>query len=221
MQPEAISVDHVFARRLREVRKARDWSQEDLARRMRELGYAGMDRLTILRIERAANPKATAKARRVTIGEAFQFAAALGVSPTSLFLPASQGETVKISDRLQLESSFVRAWLDGWGPLVQKDLQIYRANDVRALAVDPQVGGVLESGRAVNDEEREALFAFVNAQRDDLATALRSLDVLFPPEERELMRASYKRRARELDEREEAIRQLPASGRKREEGGSG
>ena len=86
MTAEEITPDELFARRLREARERQGLSQQALAELMGHLGWEG-DRLTILKIERAGREGA-ANPRRVTVGEAFWFAQALGVSPSHLLQPA-------------------------------------------------------------------------------------------------------------------------------------
>jgi transcriptional regulator with XRE-family HTH domain len=74
----AAAVEATFARRLRELRLTADTTQQQLADRMTAAGYK-MGHSTISKIETGDRP--------VTIGEAIQFAAELGVDLPALTTP--------------------------------------------------------------------------------------------------------------------------------------
>lgn len=80
------TVEAIFARRLREARKARGWTQQDLVDRLDELGVE-WDRTTLARIEK--------RQRKVGLEEFVAIAAALDVAPIYLFLPI-EGDVMSI-----------------------------------------------------------------------------------------------------------------------------
>lgn len=82
--PEAI-----FASRIRHLRRARDWSQTDLAKRMQDLGFA-FHQNTVSRIESGA--------QSVTLNEAAALAMIFGVSADELLQPdQSEDELNRLS----------------------------------------------------------------------------------------------------------------------------
>src|SRR5262249_10823753 len=126
----------VFARRVRKIRAARGWNQRDLAKRLELLGYP-LDAVTIAKIERAGREegevKSRHKPRRVTIDELFAFAAALGVSPIALLLPAVEGEAqdlpdirISVAPTVTLEADFVVPWFFGAGALDEGSVPFYQ-----------------------------------------------------------------------------------------------
>lgn len=69
----------VLARNVKAARTRRDLNQEDLAERMRDLGYGEWIRQTVSNVE--------ARKRRLTAEEAFALSVALDVALTSLMFP--------------------------------------------------------------------------------------------------------------------------------------
>ncbi len=104
--PEAPS--RVVARRLRAVRKSKAWSQQDLARRLAELG-APTDRATLARTE--------AGDRGVSLDDTIMLAAALDVSPLALVLPDNEDTPVAVAPRYPYRAEYFRRWFCGLAPL--------------------------------------------------------------------------------------------------------
>jgi len=103
----------VFRKRLREVRKIKGWTQQDLAA---ALGRAGvhLNEFVITRME-SGN-------RRVSVDEAITISAVLGVSPVHMLVPLNDDETVQLAPRLPaVRTVDARAWLRGQRPLSQAD----------------------------------------------------------------------------------------------------
>jgi transcriptional regulator with XRE-family HTH domain len=109
----------ILAQQLREIRERRRWTQQDLVDRLDELGQP-IDRAAIARIETAR--------RGVSLDEALLLAAALGVSPTNLFLPLSPAvaERVAIAPKLHIENEHARLWVRGWQALRDEDQRTYQ-----------------------------------------------------------------------------------------------
>jgi transcriptional regulator with XRE-family HTH domain len=106
----------VAARRIQEIRKAKGWSQQDLADRLGELGTP-MDRATVARTEGGT--------RGLSLDDAFLFAAALGVRPTSVFFGFVYNDPVQLSPKLTLPAGEARRWMHGQHPLRPEDFRTY------------------------------------------------------------------------------------------------
>lgn len=131
----------VVARRIAEVRGRRRYSQQELARRMTDLGYP-INQTTIARIERGGT-----RAENMPLRELLVFGYALGVSPLHLFVPLSEDERLEITARISAEPSRARAWIRGTNEHLQGtndgDPRIYFSEvpDVELLrATDAGVG---------------------------------------------------------------------------------
>jgi transcriptional regulator with XRE-family HTH domain len=108
-------VGAIFGRRVREVRRRRDWSQAELSRRLAEIGHP-MSQVVIARIE-AKSPGS--RALKVSLDDVVAIAGVLGVSPLFLFLPLEDDAVVSISPSLELPAEQVRAWVRGDLPLIE------------------------------------------------------------------------------------------------------
>ena len=101
MEDRKVRPREVFAARLRETRKARGFSQTELAHRMTERGHP-MSRAALLRVERGE--------RGLSLDEALALAAELFVAPAHLLSPPD-GEFVWLTDRFGVDGEGMRAWL--------------------------------------------------------------------------------------------------------------
>lgn len=191
-------LSHVTARRLAEIRKRRGWSQEDLARRTGELG-AAMTQSTIARTELGRN---------VSLNETLALAAALGVAPTSLFLPLESAELVAITPERIVPARHARRWVRGQAPLVADDARVYaeevdeeewRARQDTSLAF--LLDRVQELVDATIAEDREAMADAV----DDLNAELARIDAAQRRRERRAVPPSDE--VRKVDERRKARRE--------------
>jgi transcriptional regulator with XRE-family HTH domain len=129
----------IFARRVRETRKRRDWTQEELAARLTEIGRP-TTQATIARIEAATSTRA----RNVTLDEAFAFAAALGVAPLYLFLPRERDERVAVTRNITVDAGRAQDWLVG-------TLRLRDSDDL---------------GTFLSERNREALYALLAADAE-------------------------------------------------------
>jgi transcriptional regulator with XRE-family HTH domain len=112
MGPTARGVGETFAKRVREVRERRGWTQQQLADRLRELGVP-IDRTKVNRVETGA--------RAVSIDDALAIAAALGVSPSVLFFPLASSEPVRLTPERVVAAEEGRRWFRGEQPLHPAD----------------------------------------------------------------------------------------------------
>lgn len=117
---EAVGV--TIARRIREVRKARAWSQDDLAARIREIG-GRISRPVLYRIEEGGT-----RARRLSVEEFLVIAAALGVAPLYLMTDTSDapGRQTVLTTKIAMEPRSARAWMAGTGnPPGEESMRVY------------------------------------------------------------------------------------------------
>ena len=105
-QPIGELPSQVLARQVRALRKRLDWTQEDLAWRLQELGTS-MDQSMVARIE---NGK-----RAVSLDEMFVLAGALDVSPAALVMPRESGQ-VRVAPVMVADSFAALEWLRGIDP---------------------------------------------------------------------------------------------------------
>ena len=107
----------MFRKRLREVRRLRRWTQQDLAE---ELAAAGVEigEFAVVRMERGP--------RGVSLDEAIAIAAVLGVSPLHMVVPPDD-DTVQLTPRQAVSAADARAWLRGISPLREADEPLFYA----------------------------------------------------------------------------------------------
>src|SRR6266511_1650857 len=106
----------IFARRVKEARKRRDWSQQTLADRLTELGYP-MTRVVLTKLE--------AGKRQATLEDIFAFAVALGVAPVHLLVPLDDDEQVAVVPTRSFSAVVVRGWLRGLYPAGKEALGVW------------------------------------------------------------------------------------------------
>ncbi len=149
----ALSVNRVFAYRLRDARLSKQWNQQDLADAMTRIGHP-INRATIAKIEAGARgvggeihgPRADQKTqpRPASLEEAIAFAAALDVPPPSLFLPLSREDDVLLAPQIRADVDAAHAWVRGEQPLSQDDARFYRFHTFarRATLADLEALGI-------------------------------------------------------------------------------
>ena len=106
---EVVAPVQALARRVREVRTARGWSAQELARRCAGLGLPALDRSTIANIE-------SGRRQRVGVDELLVLALALGVAPVHLLVPLDEQWYALTPDRVT-GTGRVREWLRGNWPM--------------------------------------------------------------------------------------------------------
>lgn len=103
-KPPGRTPSKVFAGRMREVRKAKNWTQQDLAEELASLGHK-VDRTTISHTESGA--------RTVQLDDVMAFATALGVCPLHLIVPTTDDEHVVLAPEMVVRAAEVRRWFRG------------------------------------------------------------------------------------------------------------
>jgi len=106
------SPSEVFRARLREVRRLKGWTQQQLADALAAAGVK-LDASGITRMERGT--------RGVTLDDVIAIAAALGVSPLHMFVPLDNDEALNVAPGLTADTVNVRAWIRGQRPLRDTD----------------------------------------------------------------------------------------------------
>ena len=133
---QALSINQVFAYRLRDARLTKQWKQQELADAMQRIGHP-INRATIAKIEAGArgvgggHGRTTVKrgqtaARPVSLDEAIAFAVALDVPPPSLFLPIIREDDVQVAPKVRIDVDTAHAWARGEEPLDPNDGPFYR-----------------------------------------------------------------------------------------------
>ena len=106
---EMLRPSEVFARRLRETRKARGITQEALAEMLTRAGIP-MSKTALLGIERAADGDRAREPRSLSLDEALAIAAVLNAAPSNMLAPP-EGSVVQITDRIATDSIGFREFL--------------------------------------------------------------------------------------------------------------
>lgn len=123
------SPSQIFARRIREIRKSRAWSQEVVARRLMELEGKRTDDPGLVESNRVLVARAEAGKRPVSIDDAVRFGAVLGVSPLALFLAPDEDTLVAVAPTLSVPAGLAYQWLAGYAPLRSSDITTYRQHE--------------------------------------------------------------------------------------------
>jgi len=109
---------HEVARhRVKALRAQRQWGQEELARRLQEVGHP-INRATIAKIESGA--------RVVTLDEVLVFAVVFDISPLHLIVPEDPTEVVAVTPSVSATAAKLRRWWRGYEALPEQDANLYR-----------------------------------------------------------------------------------------------
>jgi transcriptional regulator with XRE-family HTH domain len=160
----ALSVNQIFAYRLRDARLSKQWKQQDLANAMEHIGHP-INRATIAKIEAGARgvggghgrdpiKRGETPPRPASLEEAIAFAVALDVPPPSLFLPIIREDAVQLAPKVRVEVEAAHAWARGEAPLDPSDGQFYRFQTFarRATLADLEALGIRIVQEEPNDE---------------------------------------------------------------------
>jgi transcriptional regulator with XRE-family HTH domain len=118
-EPELTTPSETLARRVRDLRRRRGWSAQDLAERCEAAGVPELTRSLIANIE-------TGRRRGVTLEEAMTLAYVLDVAPVHLFVPVEE-QWFLVAPTCVVGAGLAREWVRGHQPLPGQDQQSYRA----------------------------------------------------------------------------------------------
>jgi transcriptional regulator with XRE-family HTH domain len=117
------SAGEIFGERLAAVRKARGWTQAELARRVAERGGVGVGR-PLHRVKLGKLETDPEKAKHVTLEEVLAISYALDVSPLYMLAPLDdlRGARLIVAGGVQpTDPHDARMWLKGEEPLLGQD----------------------------------------------------------------------------------------------------
>jgi transcriptional regulator with XRE-family HTH domain len=128
MPPRAITPSGFVGPNVRRFREARNWTQQELVERLKELGVreTGWDQPKIHRLE-------SGKRQRVTLEDAFELAMALDVSPLHLMTPMQAYDEagnllqVWIGGDFAVDTRDAKQWVRGVKPLLRSNA--YKSNE--------------------------------------------------------------------------------------------
>ncbi len=155
MVDKKMSPSEVFAARLRETRRARGFSQTELAHTMTERGRP-LSREALLRIENGE--------RGLSLDEALALAAVLYVAPAHLLSPPDDG-IVWLTDTQGVDGEGIRAWLLHGDEFVATASEYQRGERAKAVG-----RAVLAHATALVDAQRGNDKAGVRVQLAALGT---------------------------------------------------
>lgn len=114
--PERARAMHeVLAERVREYRRRRGWSQQDLANEMAKLGYR-INRVTLAKLEAGGT-----RAENASLLEVLVVAAALDVPPPLLLLPLGDDVDVHLTPAVRLDPALAYLWWCGEESFARRD----------------------------------------------------------------------------------------------------
>jgi transcriptional regulator with XRE-family HTH domain len=136
MSRRTLRINQVFAYRLRDARLTKQWTQQQLADAMVEIGHP-IGRAAIAKIEAGAHgaggevwheplKQGQTPPRPVSLEEAVAFAVALGVPPPSLFLPLNADHDVALAPNVAAGPKAAHAWVRGQASLDPAATRFYR-----------------------------------------------------------------------------------------------
>jgi 8-oxo-dGTP pyrophosphatase MutT (NUDIX family)/transcriptional regulator with XRE-family HTH domain len=102
----------VFRVRLREVRRLKGWTQQQLADALVAAGVK-LDASAVTRLERGT--------RGLSLDDVIAIAAVLGVSPLHMVVPLNGATSLDVTPEIAAEPAAVRAWMRGQLPLRDTD----------------------------------------------------------------------------------------------------
>ena len=139
----------VFARRVREARERRGWSQARLAAEMTRVGYP-KTRETLTKLEGG-------KYRNASVDDVFAIAAALGVPPVHLLVPLKDEAALEVVPGVPVAAPLARAWIRGTLSLpISPDVDLRELPESELVAlVEEQLARSMDAvARALTRDDR-------------------------------------------------------------------
>ncbi len=101
----SMKINDIVSTRVRELRVACGWKQDELGKRLSELGIdRSMHYVSQIETQRKAKP---------SVGEVAALALALEVSPLALLTPRSEADTIEVTPKARMEGGAFRDWMHG------------------------------------------------------------------------------------------------------------
>src|SRR4051794_7422839 len=113
---EAATHSTWFGRRLREIRKQKNWTLRQLADEVARVSDADLSKHYFTRLSRLEKGE-----REVELNELVILAVALGVPPTALVLPRRRSESVQVTPSLTVSAIRARFWWEGHSLLTEQE----------------------------------------------------------------------------------------------------
>jgi len=141
------SVSDVVAARVRQVRKRRDLTTDQLAARCAGLGAPELTTQALYKLE--ARRPGTLGPRPVTVDELIAVAAALNVAPAHLLVPPDDTDAAyNVTAAVRQQAWAVREWIRGGLPLGDADPREYYAESDRASYYQTEFGKAVAAAQA-------------------------------------------------------------------------
>ncbi|MFE9793511.1 hypothetical protein ACFYRL_17435 [Streptomyces goshikiensis] len=151
------------ARRVREVRKRRDLTAEQLAQRLQAVGLP-WERGTVVKLEAGYR-------QNVGVAEVFALAVALDMSPLHLLVPLDNRACQVTPNRTE-SANTVRAWVRGEEPLPGMDAHAYRT-EVSVEDMRRQIHGHRGHLAERSEDEQSAVNEAFATQLEEMARRMR------------------------------------------------
>ncbi|WP_329103179.1 hypothetical protein [Streptomyces sp. NBC_01439] len=151
------------ARRVREVRKRRDLTAEQLAQRLQAVGLP-WERGTVVKLEAGYR-------QNVGVAEVFALAVALDMSPLHLLVPLDDRPCQVTPNRVE-SANTVRAWVRGEQPLPGMDAHAY-GTEISVQDMKWQVHGRRGHLAERSEDEQNAANEAFAAQLEEMARRMR------------------------------------------------
>lgn len=114
--PAARKPSEIFGDRMKAVREAKRWTQQDMADRLAEMGNP-TDRATVARTE--------SRSRGVSLDDALAYTAALGPSLVHMVTPLGDDDQVAIAGDYIVPAPTLRRWMKDQWPLRPEDARTF------------------------------------------------------------------------------------------------
>ena len=165
------TVSDTVARRVREARKRRGWSADELAQRLAAAGAPELSVFVISNIESGRRKTDGKRRRDVTVDELFLLAYVLGVPPIHLLVPSEEANTpVEVAPNVTVpEPDLLLRWIRGDQTLPGIDPRAFFAATLEHVTAPDGQQTLAEYTRSVLQDQALEIVQQFNAEADLLA----------------------------------------------------